>query len=129
MIQYNWTQAAARPKTTHWKQYGAVYLFAIATPLLLADQMRHVLQDAGLWPAPSSSMFRDDCDDVTGLKAFTCLTLVGWLFTVICTYTGFICMLTGVFMSADLANKKRNDACGQIPRVRGLLAVQNHFSI
>lgn len=105
LIQYNWTKAAVRPSPSHWKQYGAVYMMSIATPLLLADQMRHVLQDAGIWPSPGSNMYRDDCDDDTGFKVLWCLTLVGWVFTIICTYSGFACMLAGVVMSADVAGK------------------------
>lgn len=33
---------------THWQRYGPTYLLAIATPLVLADQVRHVLQGKAL---------------------------------------------------------------------------------
>jgi len=46
-------------------------------------------------------MYRDDCDP-KGLKGFLCLTAVGWIFTVLFTYTGFLLLIVGVFWSANL---------------------------
>lgn len=37
-----------------------------------------------------------------GLKGFLCLTPVGWLFTVVFTYTGFFMLIAGVLWSANL---------------------------
>lgn len=88
-LQFMVHRAASKPGTlTHYQRYGPSYLLALAIPLMLADQVRHALQDSGVWPEPGSSMFRDDCDDTTGLHGFTCLTTVGWIFSIGCTYTG-----------------------------------------
>lgn len=83
-------------------------LLALATPLLLADLMRHCLQDADIWPAPGSAMYRDDCDSVRGISGLMCLTAVGWIFSIICTYSGFILMITSVIWSANLGEKLRH---------------------
>jgi hypothetical protein len=32
-------------------------------------------------------MYRDDCDEVSGIQGLKCLTLVGWIFSIFCTYT------------------------------------------
>ena len=70
---------------------------------MIADEVRHLLQDAGLWPEPGSSMYREDCPySVKGFTGILCLTFVGWLFTIVFTYSGFAAMLTGVFWGADL---------------------------
>lgn len=51
-------------------------------------------QDSGVWPPPGSSMYRDDCDDASGIKGLACLTLVGWIFSIGCTYRwGYNCFL------------------------------------
>ena len=50
-------------------------------------------QDAGVWTGPSSRMYRDDCSPVTGLHGFYCLSLTGWVFSIFCTYTGFVLMI------------------------------------
>lgn len=43
-------------------------------------------------------MYRDDCPySVKGITGILCLTLVGWLFTIIFTYLGFGFMLTGAW--------------------------------
>uniref|UniRef100_A0A7S0RWP3 Uncharacterized protein n=1 Tax=Chlamydomonas leiostraca TaxID=1034604 RepID=A0A7S0RWP3_9CHLO len=104
LTQYTWHKVADKAGT-HWQRHGPVWLLAVATPLLCADLMRHCLQDAGIWPAPGSSMYRDDCDEVAGLKGLRCLTLVGWIFSILCTYSGFIMMVTAVVWSANLHGK------------------------
>ncbi len=40
-------------------------------------------------------MYRPDCPSARGLRGLLCLSLVGWLFTIFCTYTGFACMVWG----------------------------------
>lgn len=39
---------------------------------------------------------------VGGLRGLFCLTLVGWLFSIVFTYTGFALMLWAVVWSANL---------------------------
>mmetsp|Transcript_30509 Transcript_30509/g.67644 ORF Transcript_30509/g.67644 Transcript_30509/m.67644 type:complete len:152 (+) Transcript_30509:433-888(+) len=109
LVQYTVHKAAEKCSSTltHWQRYGPSYLLAIATPLVCADLTRHCLQDSGIWPAPGSSMYidSDDCDDVSGLKGLRCLTLVGWLFSIIFTYSGFALMVIAVLWSANLPAK------------------------
>lgn len=86
---------------THWQKYGPTYLTAFASLLILADQVRHVLQDQGVWPAPGSSQYRSDCHD----EDFHCLSVVGWLFTVVFTYSGFILLMIGSLWNANIMDK------------------------
>ena len=50
------------------QRYASFYLVALAVPLIMADLLRHVLQDSGIWPASgpwSSAMYVPDvgaCD-------------------------------------------------------------------
>jgi len=46
---------------THWQKNGPLYLTLAAVPLVMADLTRHVLQDAGMWVGPSSSMYDEEC--------------------------------------------------------------------
>ncbi len=40
-------------------------------------------------------MYRPGCGPVRGLHGLLCLSLVGWLFTIVLTYAGFACMVAG----------------------------------
>eukprot|EP00899_Mesostigma_viride_P024730 jgi/Mesvir1/5441/Mv15500-RA.1 len=37
-----------------------------------------------------------------------CLTPIGWLFTIVCTYSGFACLMAGIFWSLGLFHKLRS---------------------
>jgi hypothetical protein len=50
-------------------------------------------------------MYREDCEDARGLHGFTCLTLVGWVFSIACTYSGFGLMVCAVTWSSGLVPK------------------------
>lgn len=82
-------------------QYGPVMMTVLATLLILADPLRHVLQDAGIWPAPGSSEYRSDCDS----ESIRCLSVVGWLITIGCTYGGFILLTVATFWNANIIVK------------------------
>lgn len=87
---------------TSWQVNGPTILCCVAIPLILADLTRHVLQDYGVWPEKgwwSSAQFAGDCGNLT------CLSVVGVLFTIIFTYTGFACMLWGSLWNADICGK------------------------
>lgn len=93
-------------KGSHWQRYGPLYLVLLAIPLVMADLTRHVLQDSGIWSGPSSAMYRPHCGhSERRLGGITCLSVTGWLFTIIFTYTGFACMMIGVFWAADMQVK------------------------
>jgi len=89
---------------TYLHQYGPLYLTLLSFPLIMADPLRHVLQDVNAWPAPGSSQYRSDCAH----EDFTCLTTVGWLFTVVMTYSGFICLIVGSFWSANIIDRLKD---------------------
>mmetsp|Transcript_11495 Transcript_11495/g.20365 ORF Transcript_11495/g.20365 Transcript_11495/m.20365 type:complete len:143 (+) Transcript_11495:312-740(+) len=107
LTQYTYHKAQLR-RGSLWHRQGPTLLLALATPLLLADLARHCLQDSGVWPAPGSSMYRDDCDEVAGLAGLRCLTAVGWIFSILFTYSGFILMLVSVVWAANIHDKIRS---------------------
>eukprot|EP00697_Spironema_sp_BW2_P018028 gnl/Spiro4/9889_TR5245_c0_g1_i1.p1 gnl/Spiro4/9889_TR5245_c0_g1~~gnl/Spiro4/9889_TR5245_c0_g1_i1.p1 ORF type:complete len:122 (-),score=28.48 gnl/Spiro4/9889_TR5245_c0_g1_i1:313-678(-) len=78
---------------SHWSRYGPSYCVLIALPLVMADLLRHVLNDAGLIDVP---------EDYAGTNT---LNAVGWLFTVIFTWTGFIFMIIGTIWGANIVPK------------------------
>lgn len=96
------------------RRYGPFYLTLLAVPLIMADLTRHVLQDADMI---SLSMYRDGCDHHTGFRGITCLGVWGWLFTIIFTYSGFLCLLIGTFWAANIVGKVK-DAWSNIRRAR-----------
>jgi len=87
----------------HWNKYGPLYLTLIAIPLIMADLLRHVLQDVGTWPAPGSSEYRPGCQ----AENVTCLSVMGVFFTIIMTYLGFAFLLVGSLWNANICEKLR----------------------
>ena len=69
-------------------------------------QVRHSLQDSGIWPEPSSSMYIDDdnCSHA-GFHSFLCLTPVGWIFAIGFTYSGFAVLVGSILWSTNLFGK------------------------
>jgi hypothetical protein len=52
--------------------------------------------DADIWKSPGSDMYRPGCDrSVSNLGGIFCLTPIGVLFSLVFTYTGFICLIAG----------------------------------
>mmetsp|Transcript_19018 Transcript_19018/g.47079 ORF Transcript_19018/g.47079 Transcript_19018/m.47079 type:complete len:179 (-) Transcript_19018:1911-2447(-) len=128
--------------------YGPALLVTIGSCLILADPIRHVLQDKHMWHAPmyikncpvralqqpirtcsqpsdcgvhdcGGGFFADqagtDCftcweDDgicSEGAETFRCLSTIGWVFTIFCSYIGFALFFTGVLWNYDLVSKIR----------------------
>ncbi len=55
-----------------------------------------MLADSDIWPSPSSDMYRPHCNhSVKRFGGIYCLSVVGWLFTIVFTYLGFACMILG----------------------------------
>lgn len=102
IAQYTYHKCAPKKKGSHLQRYGPFYLTLAAVPLIMADLTRHVLQDADMI---SLSMYRDGCPNHEGFKGITCLSGVGWLFTIILTYSGFICLIVGTFWAANIVGK------------------------
>jgi len=90
-----------RRRGAHLYKFGPTYLCLIASFLIMADPLRHVLQDADVWPSPSSGQYEPGCHDET----MRCLSGVGWVFTVFCTYIGFTMLICGTMWNADLIGK------------------------
>lgn len=93
-------------KGSHWQRFGPLYICMLSVPLVMADLTRHLLQDSGVWASPGSSMYRPGCH-VPGPIKFRCLSLVGWLFTVLFTYSGFLCLIISTLWSARVGTKVR----------------------
>jgi hypothetical protein len=57
-------EAQRDPALGHFWRYGPAYLVGLSVPLVMADLMRHVLQDSNVWKpgssAWSSSMYKAD---------------------------------------------------------------------
>lgn len=88
-------------------KFGPLVVTSCAVPLVLADQLRHVLQDTNVWPPgpwPGSSQYRPDC----GSETMACLSAVGWVFTFAFTYTGFVLIAIGTMWNSNLLEK-----CGE----------------
>jgi len=88
----------------HCNQYGPSYLVLTAAFFVMADISRHVLQDANVWPAgqwPGSSQYRSNCE----VEDMACLSVVGWLFTIVFTYLGFTLLFIGTMWNANICKK------------------------
>jgi hypothetical protein len=102
---------------------GPLWCTAIAAIFIMADLSRHVLQDAGVWPecarAPSeiwgpqctwsSSQYHctlagDHCIP-TAQENLLHLSMVGILFTIIFTWSGFILLMIGTMWMANIHEK------------------------
>lgn len=99
---YLYSCAKSRERALESK-YGPFVTCCLAMALIMADETRHVLQHAAIWRAPSSSQYREDC--AAGIESFVCLSVVGWLFTVVFTYTGFLLLFTATMWNARICGK------------------------
>jgi len=95
---------ARRRSGAHFNKWGPTYLIVLASVLVMADLVRHVLQDTKLWPEPSSSQYRPGCHDET----FKCLSGIGIVFTIFCTYIGFALLMWATMWNANLIDKLRD---------------------
>jgi len=87
-------------------KYGPLFLTIAAALLIMADLTRHVLQDVNIWPSgpwPGSSEYRNGCNEET----VRCLSVLGIFFTIIATYSGFICLFIGTMWNANIIAKFR----------------------
>jgi len=104
------TRKAPKTRTgTHWQIYGPSYLTYIASILIMADLTRHVLQDLGIWTSDSwisSSMYVNDCNSET----IACLSVVGFIFTIVLTYTGFTLLFYAALWNVQIVKKVREIA-------------------
>jgi hypothetical protein len=83
---------------THWDVSGPLYLSALGGALMIADPLRHVLQDNDV---VVMNQYRPDCPT----ENFACLSTIGWIFTVAFTYSGIALLVIGTMWNADLIGK------------------------
>lgn len=99
-----------------WRREGPIILITIAVPLIMADILRHVLQDTGLWPSCivlpgggcawySSAEYKSGEAETTQDENLTHLSTIGILFTVVCTYSGFVLLAVGTLWNANIVQK------------------------
>jgi len=86
---------------SHMNKYGPFYFVFLSVPLVMADLTRHILQDTNVWPEPGSAEYRDGCET----ENVSCLSVVGIIFTIVCTYLGFISLAIGVLWNAQIWTK------------------------
>jgi len=107
-----------------WRINGPLILSFIAAIFIMADVSRHVLQDLEWWPAgpwPGSSEYRPDCHEET----FRCLSVLGWVFTVVLTYLGFGLLVVATMWNANICDKVQ-DFRDKWAELRGNKAVINN---
>jgi len=93
---------------SHFSKFGPFYLACIATPLVVVDILRHILVDNNIWTVndrPSPAMYRPGCDSST----IACLSAIGWIMTVGCTYTGYALLVVATVWASNV-----------VPRIRSL---------
>lgn len=99
-----------------WKRNGPLILVTIAIPLIMADIVRHVLQDEGVWlsciPKPeggcywySSAEYKSGEAETTSDENLTHLSTIGILFAIVATYSGFILLAFGTLWNANIMSK------------------------
>jgi len=81
-----------------WQKYGPLILVSIAFPLIIAEPLRHILQDNDVWTGDSVKIYRDNCSS----GYLDCLSLTGWLITFTATYSGFAILFVGSLWNADI---------------------------
>lgn len=114
--------------TTFCSKYGPLCMTLIAAPLILADLVRHLLQDHGVWKECvrngvkwdekacrwASNQYHCDIkgpDHCTNHENLLHLSMIGLLFTIIFTYLGFVFLFIGVLWNANIIQK-----CGEIKK-------------
>lgn len=93
-----WYEARAKRRGIGGSVYGPALLVSVASILIIADPTRHVLQDLQLIGAP---MYKPHCR----VETFACLSIIGWFFTVFCTYVGFALFFGGVIWNSNIVDR------------------------
>jgi len=112
------------------KYYGPLILTIFATFFIMADLVRHLLQDHGVWPECDRSTVTDEiwpskcnwsssqykCSEKPSTghcvpnshENISHLSVMGVVFTIIFTYTGFLLLMIGSFWNANICQKLRD---------------------
>ncbi len=112
--------ARARKNRAHYKSWarrnGPLLLVALSVPLILADTLRHVLQDTGYWLSCipkagggcewwSSAEYKSGEAETTSDENLSHLSPIGIVFTIFATYTGFTLLAVGSLWNANIMDK------------------------
>ena len=163
LAQYMYTDTKLRRfnEPTHLRKWGPFYCILGATIGVMADLIRHLINDANNWFLVARNGYKlkfdfENCDyvipQVTGLRD-QCkaagigpltvteenalgislsmynddgsLSVYGWLFTIVGTWTGIALLFIGVFWYANIGAKLRRQFVALRGRQTNQLAVQN----
>jgi hypothetical protein len=80
------------------KRYGPLIFVCVAFPLIIAEPLRHILQDEGVWTDDSSKVYRPGCES----GYIDCMSVTGWLITIGATYIGFVLLFIGSLWNANI---------------------------
>ncbi len=111
-----YTRKNRKGMKTAWQRNGPAILVAVAVPLIMADLLRHVLQDEGAWLACipkagggcewySSAEYKAGEAETTTDENASHLSTIGVLFTIVATYSGFILLASGTLWNANIMSK------------------------
>jgi len=100
IAQFVYHKCKKRPRP-HIYRWGPFYCTALAVPFVMADLTRHLILDhvSVHWLLE----YRKGC----GHETVVCLTVVGVIFTIVCTYLGFLCLFIGSLWNANICEKIR----------------------
>jgi hypothetical protein len=92
---------------TTWQKYGPLILMPIASAMIIADPIRHVLQDADVWPARNGDHYVGSAQYLRGCahETMSCLSPIGIVFTIVLTYVGFFILFVGMLWNAHICDK------------------------
>lgn len=125
-----------RKSGTHFQRCGPMYMLTAAVPLILADNLRHILQDRNIWNACDrrDGIIWDSRRCLWASNQYECtlpgpdhclpdkdekmshLSFVGVLFTVVFMYSGFVCLIGSIlwYVRVDKKVVIIKDKCKQV---------------
>jgi len=104
---------------TRWHKWGPLYLSMLSTILVMADLSRHVIEDLGWWgPYYDNGWGAEEYKENCGSEEMQCLSVIGWLFTIVATYTGFTLLAVATLWNANICDKLK-DMRAEWRRLRG----------
>jgi len=97
-----------RRSGSRWHKWGPTYLTVAAGFLIMADLTRHILEDVGAWPermGPGGIWGSGEYSATCPEETMHCLSLIGVLFTIVATYSGFALLVVGTMWNANIVDK------------------------
>jgi len=104
LLMWLWTAWNTRMRAMmhdrHVDIYGPLYLYTIASLLILVDPSRHMLENMGAWTGESVDTMRQGCEG----EGWNCLSVTG-IIMLVATYTGFIFLFIAGLWNANIFSK------------------------